>query len=552
MKKSTLHVFLGFLGLAHVLTALHWGPIDYFLAQTLLADPPLCWPFGFGCSQWRSWFVPWSGPLLWAFGIASLVSSLLYFSGRGLRAAWGFAALGFALKLLISIQDYRFSGNFHYMLNGMWLVMLFCPRKKDTALLMLVSFYVGAGLLKLNADWLQGLALIRPTFLSGAWLYLACAYVVVLELVLVWGLLSRRSFFFWSTWAQLLVFHIFSWHIVGYFYPGVMFAMLTLPLLDRWAGGRFDRRRVFWPAIGLFWGAQLVPWIVPGDAAVTGEGRLFSVTMLDAFVECRSFVIARTEGAAWKDLSQGSRELGVRIGCDPLVLWNRTRPPCAAGDKLHVAFFAKRRGEAEYAKIIDEENFCVKATDFEWLGRNSWIQNTGNERTRLPVLRFADVQGESLEIRLRQDGRVHAVQPGTQALVWTAAVGDVVGSSTCSGHDEGLRVVSRSLDVFGKTWQSSVVALRKKDGQQLWRSSILSSSDLSLDCGVNDLFAFDALGLLVKVDPRNGEILWARHFQKPVKALQREGDWLRVTEGDEAQSRVRIDDGTDPRPEEGP
>ena len=62
----------------------------------------------------------------------------------------------------------------------------------------------------------------------GVGVVAACAYVIVLELVVSWGLLARRAWIFWAAFAQFLLFHALSWQVVGFFYPLLMFAILTI------------------------------------------------------------------------------------------------------------------------------------------------------------------------------------------------------------------------------------------------------------------------------------------------------------------------------------
>src|SRR5438552_19020302 len=68
---------------------------------------------------------------------------------------------------------------------------------------------------------------------SGAGVVAACVYVIVLELGVAWGLLAKRAWIFWTSFAQFLVFHALSWQVVGFFYPLLMFAILTVFLLSR-------------------------------------------------------------------------------------------------------------------------------------------------------------------------------------------------------------------------------------------------------------------------------------------------------------------------------
>ena len=74
----------------------------------------------------------------------------------------------------------------------------------------------------------------------------SCVYVVVLETTLIFGLYARRNWIFYATLAQLVAFHIFSWPIVGFWYPTLMFCLLSILPLMRLLGDpglRLQRRR---------------------------------------------------------------------------------------------------------------------------------------------------------------------------------------------------------------------------------------------------------------------------------------------------------------------
>ena len=104
-------------------------------------------------------------------------------------------------KLFILALDFRLRRNQHYM--ALWITgaFLLVPGRREALRLLLVLFYFWAGTLKLNWEWLSGAGLYRPLWLiHGRELIMAaCAYVIVMELVLAWGLLSasalRRSAF---------------------------------------------------------------------------------------------------------------------------------------------------------------------------------------------------------------------------------------------------------------------------------------------------------------------------------------------------------------------
>ena len=69
-------------------------------------------------------------------------------------------------------------------------------------------------MLKLDPDWLSGATLYKQDQLwfPAGLVPIACAYVVVLEVVMIWGIYARRAPIFWFVVAQLFSVPL---HIVG-------------------------------------------------------------------------------------------------------------------------------------------------------------------------------------------------------------------------------------------------------------------------------------------------------------------------------------------------
>src|SRR5207245_10502458 len=143
---------------------------------------------------------------------------------------------------------------------------------------------------------------------SGVGVGLACAYVRVLELGVAWGLLAKRAWIFWTSFAQFMVFHALSWQVVGFFYPLLMFAILTVFPLSRlveprdpsegllvalWRGHAL---RAAYALAALFSLLQLVPCAFSGYRTPTGQGRLDALHMFDARATCSGLAHLRCPG----------------------------------------------------------------------------------------------------------------------------------------------------------------------------------------------------------------------------------------------------------------
>src|SRR5437867_7390577 len=221
------------MALLHIVTYLFW--VDQRIAAFVHAQAePICWPLVPQCEVLRV-LSPAGVTLLLRVYFAAAVGAGLLFSSRRL-VPWAYAALVLVnvLKLAVMLLDYRLRMNQHYMGFFATFAYLFVPAKRDALRVLVTLFYFWAGTLKLNWEWISGAGLYRPMWpFSGGGVVAACAYVIVLELGVAWVLLAGRAWIFWTSFAQFLVFHALSWQVVGFFYPLLMFAILTVFPLSR-------------------------------------------------------------------------------------------------------------------------------------------------------------------------------------------------------------------------------------------------------------------------------------------------------------------------------
>lgn len=379
------------LAFLHVVTVMWW--VDQRVIGFLHAGAePICWPVVPECQRLR--VLPPGGlvALFGAYLAAAVGVGALFLSAR--RVAWAYWSLGLlnALKLGIMLLDFRLRMNQHYMAFAATAAFLFVPGKREALRVLVVLFYVWAGTLKLNWEWISGAGLYRPVWLfTGVGIIVACLYVIVLELVVSWGLLARRAWVFWAAFAQLIVFHVFSWPVVRFFYPLLMFAILAVYPLCRGIVPRDPpegllaslwRGRQRWPVYAtaaVFSFLQLTPHAFPGDHAITGEGRLYALHMFDARTVCTGYATLRgADGAATRrDLKLN---LDARIACDPIVFYNRARNLCRARDAERLAFrdldlhlWARRATDPALQPVIAIEGFCARNLRYNPFWHNAWI-----------------------------------------------------------------------------------------------------------------------------------------------------------------------------------
>lgn len=347
---------------------------------------PVCWPFFNSCGALREWpSLAWTG-LFFVFLAMGIWGALLFLRRDLVRIAYVVLAAATGLKYFLFIQDYQFMGNYHYMPFLTTLAYLLFPAKLRTIPVLTVLYYVAAGVLKFNSQWLGGDLMSRPPFLTRELFGLACTYVVLLETLLVWGLLSANRKVRWTTFGQFVLFHAFSYHWVGYFYPSVMLSLIAIfPLAwvtDESPKVPLDLRglpRSSLAGLVAFALVQVIPFLYQGDSAVTGQGRLYSINMYDARTECYDVTILRYKDHSVEASAVIPTWYAPRVHCDPLVYLSEIRELCARESQrpdfidADLALYSKRTTEAEYRQMIHVRDACHKRPVFRLAGENKWV-----------------------------------------------------------------------------------------------------------------------------------------------------------------------------------
>lgn len=361
------------------------------VASLVTGEDRVCWPFWQGCEAARAWLTPASaGGVVGLYVVLGVAAAALFASARPRAALWAFGAasvLGAGLYLL----DYRLRMNQTYMLSWAVTAFLIASRKAEVLQAMVALFYFWAGTLKVNREWVSGAALYeQPLLVPRALTSAACVYVLVLELLLVWGLFAPSPRVRWGVYGQLILFHAVSWKVVGYFYPLLMLGVTSVyPIVwqvapDRtltWArlAGDSGLRAAAGGAAALFSAMQLVPHFFPGDTAVTGEGRLFALHMFDARVECQGGATLRAAGGPIARAALISEGSDVRTRCDPIVLAAQATRLCRLLERrpvpttIDVAIDARRSTDDAMQPLIHVADFCHAGIAYSPFSHNEWI-----------------------------------------------------------------------------------------------------------------------------------------------------------------------------------
>jgi hypothetical protein len=123
---------------------------------------------------------------------------------------------------------------------------------------------------------------------------------------------------------------------------------------------------------------QLAHHSFPGDTAITGEGRVFALHMIDARVACSGRVLEHRRDGSTRERVL-STAVPVRIHCDPIVFWNLAKELCRRGEAepdflgLDLKVHARRAVDPQLQTLVAIDDFCRAETTYDVWRHNSWI-----------------------------------------------------------------------------------------------------------------------------------------------------------------------------------
>ncbi|WII71536.1 hypothetical protein QJS83_13790 [Bdellovibrio sp. 22V] len=375
----------------HLLTLFFWlseRPLHWILSPS---TPSVCWPIFSACEKFKP-SEQVLNILLSAYGLIAVIA-IGCWAFKKFR--WGVVLL-WALtlfKVAIILQDYRLTGNYHYLPTVITLCFLLVPQRVLALPVVFFLIYFTAGLLKLDMNWLSGAA-INDTLLPPLLTRVGVWYVLVLELGLIFLLFAKKERWFYFLFVQLVIFHLYSWHLTRFFYPSVMLLLLGVLLITRPAqpplGFKETFRRVFASKISvvltvLFIGLQLPQYLIPGDAALTGEGRMYAMIMYDGRVQCQPHLTLWKKNQSQEQLPLQPPWLMTRTRCDAMVYWRLTENICAwvkhDPEIVQVDFMLPVRSERteEWRPLVSATDVCENKLGYSSFFPNAWINKLVRE-----------------------------------------------------------------------------------------------------------------------------------------------------------------------------
>lgn len=333
-------------------------------------DTVVCWPFFPACElhPLRN-----GGSTLmqgfWVLVLFLSFSSIAAFAGRRTAYAYACLALTYLLKGFLQISDYAFMGNYHYMPYVLVAGYLLVSPKLTYLKIQIVLFYIFAGILKINPEWVAGAAIPdRIPGLSESAFQILSFSVLWLELVAIWLVLNQSAAMRVVALGLLAAFHIFSFQIVGYFYPTVMALLLSVFALEFYFGQRpltlKSHSRSLKIAVGTFLVAQLVPILSGRDTALFTHWRLSSLNMFDAAVRCEAGIYVRRKTETIEYIPNYRISMAIRTRCDPIVYREVARRLCGENawdpqfQTIDLLLSARRATDTTFTPILQEMDVC--------------------------------------------------------------------------------------------------------------------------------------------------------------------------------------------------
>lgn len=376
-NSKALQLYGAALSLVHTFTFFFWMGTNYKSLKFLFTERiPICWSIFQNCQSFRPFWAQWIDAIFSVYFLTSIACVLLFIVFKKIRLAYILLILLNVLKYSVLLQDYNLMGNYHYMAFISSLFYLLIPNKLFFGKLIIIGFYLSSGILKISPEWLSGNT-ISSSFLDGKLLEWACAYVVVLQLIQTPLLLSRNKISYYLVLLQLVIFHTFSISIVGYFFPIVMFLLLSIFFLERnnLSSPVLVKKNILGLiALLAFTIAQLIPLYFFRKSSLTGEGRILSVNLFDAKTSCDNRINLKYTNAQFIH-SLESQSKASRLHCDPQIFYWTLKDLCKKQSSeenfrdLDFVLYSKKSTDQDWSIIFQATDFCSRTPKMSWLGQ---------------------------------------------------------------------------------------------------------------------------------------------------------------------------------------
>jgi len=374
-----LHWYSGALLLGFFITFNAWIAKKSTTLAGAEAGNNVCWPIFQNCRDY-----------IWLSGLPegySQTSVFMAMFGVMLGCVYGmyrkkWDLVHFGILLLFIVKFYfsaltNESGNYDYYHNAFCIIYLFFGHKKFFAQLTLVFFYFLSVATKIHPSWVLGqyftaLKTGLPFVPYGAEI-VATNFLMVMEMVGAWFLLSKNKILQRSAFTFFVIFHLYSGILVEYRYPATVLPPLLIlfgPFFKKPEIPPIDFRSIpGWSFMAGFLVLQMIPHMIPGDEKLTLEGNFYGLFMFEANHQCYGKF---TDGDGKKVSDFLSTAANER--CDPYRHWFRAKHRFCKNPNSVYGFVMNHSINGDpFREIVNVPNICTLT--YRPFTHNEWIKD---------------------------------------------------------------------------------------------------------------------------------------------------------------------------------
>lgn len=278
------------------------------------------------------------------------------------------------------VLTHQNAGNFDYYLIAFGSILLLAHHKEYFLKLALVSFYFLSTATKIHDAWILGtyfsaLKTGLPFFPDWS-IPLWTNQLIFMEMVGAWFLLSKRPWLQRTVAAYYIFFHLYSGILVEYRYPSTVLPTLIIlfALFYRYQEPPFDKKSIAgWLLVGVWFVAQTIPFMIPGDQKYTQESNKFGMYMFESNHQCISSVVYHLSDGTRMPVTR--KNDSSRNRCNPFDYLQGIQFRCTHNkpsvERATWTFDHSINGRPFYRQV-DEKDAC--ALVYKPWSHNEWIR----------------------------------------------------------------------------------------------------------------------------------------------------------------------------------
>ncbi|PIR83814.1 hypothetical protein COU18_02405 [Candidatus Kaiserbacteria bacterium CG10_big_fil_rev_8_21_14_0_10_51_14] len=391
-RSRTLQLAGGVLLLGWLLEFQNWSRFPDLSVNAVRDGLHLCWPWFQGCGDWyflTMGSLGYSQQVFYAGLLGLIVLGGVALVYRRFSYAHAIFLTLFTWEVIGIVLSYRMAVNYWYIHILFGAMFLFARGKLAFLRIIAVVFYFFAGIIKLDSSWLSGKyfsALSDGLYLfPDAFIPVATNAVVLMELALVWLLLSSRREYRLSVLAILFVFHVYSAIYVGFTYPTIVLPMVLVLFLSReetpFRPNVIGKSVVGTFIVVAFAASHLVPFLIEGDVRITLEGNKYGNYMFRANYQCESKAnFVYSDGRIEE---RDSTSFFANYRCEPYGHFFYFKQMCISDDTIERIgwTFDTSVDGSPLQRIVDVEDAC--SLEYKAFSHNEWIRLPGKDEVEV-------------------------------------------------------------------------------------------------------------------------------------------------------------------------